>query len=528
VRAIQITEFGGPEVLTPAELPDPQPRRGQVLIEVAAAGVNYADTHQTENTYLMPMKLPLVPGAEAVGSTPDGRRVVALLANGGYAEKVVAREQAVFEVPEGVEDAQALALVLQGTTAWHLLRTSARLARGESVVVSAAAGGVGSIAVQLAKAWGAGRVIALASTERKRELALSLGADAAVDPAEGDLTRSLEQANGGGQVDVVLEMTGGRVTDACLAALAPFGRLAYYGTAGRRAPPSGARRHLPARGGAAGPHRHPVAHDHRQARPGAMKLVTWNVNSLKARLPRVLEFLAEHRPDVLCMQETKVGADAFPHAELAGAGYTAVDHSAGRWAGVAIAAPTPVAPVLVACGLPGEVEPEQARWVEADVAGLRVTTVYVPNGRAVGTPTFEAKLAFLDAMRARIGALLDGGAHPLVVVGDMNIAPTDLDVYDPPAFATSTHVTPDERGRLRDILDLGLVDAFRQLAPERVRYTWWDYRAGHFPKNYGLRIDLALLSDDLVPALRACDIVRDYRKGSKPSDHAPLLVELDR
>lgn len=257
-----------------------------------------------------------------------------------------------------------------------------------------------------------------------------------------------------------------------------------------------------------------------------MKLVTWNVNSLKARLPRVLEFLGEHRPDVLCVQETKVGTDAFPHEELAAAGYVAVDHSAGRWAGVAVLAPARRPPVAVACGLPGEPDPAEARWVEADVAGLRVATVYVPNGRAVGTPTFEAKLAFLDAMRARVAALLAEGAPPLVVAGDLNIAPTDLDVYDPPAFAASTHVTPDERGRLRDLLDLGMVDAYRQLEPERVRYTWWDYRAGHFPKNYGLRIDLALLSGDLIPALHACDIVRDYRKGSKPSDHAPLLVEL--
>lgn len=236
MRAIQITEFGGPEVLTPTELADPEPRRGEILIDVDAAGVNYADTHQAENSYLVPTTLPLVPGAEAVGRAADGRRLVALLNGGGYAEKVVARGETVFEVPEGVDDGQALALVLQGTTAWHLLRTSARLGAGESVVVHAAAGGVGSIAVQLAKTFGAGRVIATASTAEKRELAESLGADAAVDPAAEDLTAALVEANEGQQVDVVLEMTGGPVTDASLAALAPFGRLVFYGMASRRPP----------------------------------------------------------------------------------------------------------------------------------------------------------------------------------------------------------------------------------------------------------------------------------------------------
>ena len=235
MRAIQITEFGGPEVLTLTELPDPTPAEGQTSLDVSTAGVNYADTHQAENSYLAPATLPLIPGAEAVGTTPDGRRVVALLEGGGYAERAVAWEPLTFDVPDGVEDGQALALVLQGTTAWHLLRTSSHLAEGESVVVHAAAGGVGSLAVQLAKRWGAGRVIAVASSEEKRALAQELGADVAIDGAEPDLKDALIAANGGRRVDIVLEMVGGSTFDASLAAMAPFGRLVTYGMASREA-----------------------------------------------------------------------------------------------------------------------------------------------------------------------------------------------------------------------------------------------------------------------------------------------------
>jgi NADPH:quinone reductase len=238
VRAIRITEFGGPEVLRLVDdEPEPSPRPGQVLIDVSHAGINYADTHQAEDSYLAPASLPLVPGAEAVGTTPDGRRVVALLPSGGYAERAVAAEVLTFDLPDAVDDGQALALVLQGTTAWHLLRTCAHLAPGESVVVHAAAGGVGTLAIQLARRWGAGRVIAVASTEDKRGLALELGADEAVDAGEPDLKAALEAANGG-KVDVVLDMVGGRTTDQSLAAVAPFGRLVHYGMASRTAPSS--------------------------------------------------------------------------------------------------------------------------------------------------------------------------------------------------------------------------------------------------------------------------------------------------
>jgi NADPH2:quinone reductase len=238
MRAIQIQEFGGPEVLVERELPDPEPGAGQQLIEVRAAGVNYADTHHAENSYLAPAELPLVPGGEAVGTTQDGRRVVALLGGGGYAEKALAAPALMWEIPDGVTDAQALALVLQGTTAWHLLRTSAQLRPGESVVVHAAAGGVGTLAVQLAKRFGAGRVIGAASSEAKRELVGRLGADAVVDSRAADLTAAIREANEGRPVDVVLEMVGGTTFGASLKALAPFGRVVHFGQAGREGAPT--------------------------------------------------------------------------------------------------------------------------------------------------------------------------------------------------------------------------------------------------------------------------------------------------
>jgi exodeoxyribonuclease-3 len=250
-----------------------------------------------------------------------------------------------------------------------------------------------------------------------------------------------------------------------------------------------------------------------------MKLVTWNVNSLKMRMPRVLEFLAEHAPDVVCLQETKTEAAAFPSDALREAGYSAHHHSAGRWAGVAILARDGVPLEGGACGLPGELVPDEARWCEATAGGLRVASTYVTNGREVGTPTFDEKLAFLDAIGARASELD-------VIMGDFNVAPADIDVYDPAAFAGSTHVTPDERSRLQAILDAGFVDAAAHLYPGEQRFTWWDYRAGHFHKGLGLRIDLALIRADLLPRLRECAIVRDYRKGTKPSDHAPLVLEL--
>jgi exodeoxyribonuclease-3 len=255
-------------------------------------------------------------------------------------------------------------------------------------------------------------------------------------------------------------------------------------------------------------------------------LATWNVNSLKQRLPRVLEFLAAHRPAVVCLQETKVAADTFPHDELAEAGYVAAEHSAGRWAGVAILAPSDRAPSDVVCGLPGEAQPDEARWIEATVGDVRVGSVYVPNGRALDNPAFSDKLAFLDALADRARDLAGAGT-PLVIAGDFNIAPSDADVYDPGVFVGSTHTSAQERERLAAVLDAGLVDAFPHVdTGEGIRFTWWDYRAGHFHKGLGMRIDLVLLSRDLAERCRTCGIDRAFRKGSKPSDHAPLLVDL--
>jgi NADPH2:quinone reductase len=237
MRAVRITEFGGPEVLRIADVASPEPTPGHLLIDVSLAGVNFADTHQAENSYLSAQTLPLIPGAEVVGTVHGtARRVVALAAGGGYAEQTVVNPAFAFDVPPAVSDAQALALVLQGVTAWHVLRTSAHLVADETVVVHAAAGGVGTLAVQLARLWGAGRVIAAASTAEKRALAIELGAHVAVDSTDPDLTGALREANNGHLVDVVLEMNGGRAFDQSLAALAPFGRLVTYGMASRTAP----------------------------------------------------------------------------------------------------------------------------------------------------------------------------------------------------------------------------------------------------------------------------------------------------
>jgi NADPH:quinone reductase len=233
MRAIQVSEFGGPEVLEEVQLPDPEPSDGEVVVRVSRAGINFADTHQTRDEYLAKAELPFVPGGEVSGTTEDGRRVTALLGGGGYAEAVAVPEAILVPLPDAVSDDQAAALLLQGLTARSLLKISARLDPGESVVVHAAGGGTGTLAVQLAKRYGAGRVIALASSEEKRELALRLGADVAVDSRSDDLRDAIVDANGGEKVDVVLEMAGGDAFEASLRALAPFGRLVTFGIASR-------------------------------------------------------------------------------------------------------------------------------------------------------------------------------------------------------------------------------------------------------------------------------------------------------
>jgi NADPH:quinone reductase len=232
VKAIQIDEFGGPEVLQHREVADPEPGEGEVLVEVARSGINFADTHATRNDYLAEQQLPLIPGAEISGRTADGRRVAALLGGGGYAEKVSVPEVMLIPVPDGVDDDQAAGLLLQGLTAMALVRRCARVEPGETLLIEAAAGGTGSLAVQLGKRAGA-KVIGLASSEEKRALVERLGADATVDSRSDDLQEEILAANDGERVDAVLHMSGGAAFDAEFAALAPLGRMVVFGIASR-------------------------------------------------------------------------------------------------------------------------------------------------------------------------------------------------------------------------------------------------------------------------------------------------------
>ncbi|MFB9442921.1 NADPH:quinone oxidoreductase family protein [Dactylosporangium vinaceum] len=237
MRAIQCARFGGPEVLELVETGEPS--GDGLLVEVSAAGVNFADTSRIAGSYHPVPPLPFIPGTEVVGRTGDGRRVLAhTFTGGGFAERVLVAADAAATVPDDVTDTQALALLVQGLTAWHILRGSARLAAGETVVVNAAAGGVGTLAVQLARCFGAGRIIAAASTPERRALALSLGADAAVDGAADGYADRVRAANHGRPVDVILESVGGRVFTAGLDVLAPFGRLVTFGNASREGRPA--------------------------------------------------------------------------------------------------------------------------------------------------------------------------------------------------------------------------------------------------------------------------------------------------
>ncbi|SDT78493.1 quinone oxidoreductase family protein [Actinoplanes derwentensis] len=235
MRAILVSRLGGPEVLEAAELDDPVAEPGRTLVDVTAAGVNYADTHRTDGSYRAAVVLPFVPGTEVAGVGPDGRRVVALLfPGGGYASRASVADGDLVEIPDKVDDASALALLVQGLTAWHLLRGSARLSQGETVVVGAASGGVGTVAVQLAAQFGAGRVIAAASTAQKRERALRLGADVAVDSAADGYAERILEATSGRGADVILDSTGGDTLAAALGGLAHYGRLISYGNASRQ------------------------------------------------------------------------------------------------------------------------------------------------------------------------------------------------------------------------------------------------------------------------------------------------------
>ena len=237
MKAIQISKFGGPEVMEYLDLPDPELKGSEELITVTAIGINYADTHQTENSYLSKQELPLVPGIEVVGTTSDGRRVLAPVGAGGYAQLAAVHPRAMIEIPTGVSDQQALCMLVQGSTAWHILKTVGHVKAGESVVIHAAAGGVGTIAIQLAKMWGA-KVIASTSSPEKSALAKKLGADVTIDANSDDLAAAILAANEGKPVDLILEMVGGKTFDASLAVLAPFGRLITYGMASRTPPAS--------------------------------------------------------------------------------------------------------------------------------------------------------------------------------------------------------------------------------------------------------------------------------------------------
>jgi NADPH2:quinone reductase len=232
MKAIQIQEFGGPDVLELVEIDDPVPGDGEVLVDVARSGVNFADTHATRNDYLAEQTLPLIPGAEISGRTPDGRRVAALVGSGGYAEKALVPESLLIPIPDEVDDDQAAGMLLQGLTAVALVRRCARIEPGETIVVEAAAGGTGTIAVQVAKRAGA-KVIGIASSEEKRALVERLGADATVDSHCEDLGAAIRDANGGERVDAVLHMSGGDAFDAELGVLAPLGRMVVFGIASR-------------------------------------------------------------------------------------------------------------------------------------------------------------------------------------------------------------------------------------------------------------------------------------------------------
>lgn len=237
MKAIQIIKFGGPEVMEYLDLADPIVKGSEELITVSAIGINYADTHQTDNSYLSKQELPLVPGIEVVGTTADGRRVLAPVGAGGYAQLAAVHPSAMIEVPIGVSDQQALCMLVQGSTAWHILKTVGHVKAGETVVIHAAAGGVGTIAIQLAKLWGA-KVIAVTSSPEKVALAKKLGANVTIDANVEDLTAAMLAANDGKPVDLILEMVGGKTFDASLAVLAPFGRLITYGMASRTPPSS--------------------------------------------------------------------------------------------------------------------------------------------------------------------------------------------------------------------------------------------------------------------------------------------------
>jgi exodeoxyribonuclease-3 len=257
-----------------------------------------------------------------------------------------------------------------------------------------------------------------------------------------------------------------------------------------------------------------------------MRIATWNVNSVKQRVPRLLPWLDERRPDVACLQETKLADDAFMEllgGELAKRGYEVAVHGEATWNGVAILSRVGLEDVVAGIeGAPGFPSPE-SRAMSATCDGIRVVSVYVPNGRVPGSEHYRYKLEWLAALRKMVAA----GPEATIVCGDMNIAPTDDDVFDPDAYIGQTHVTPPEREALAELQALGLHDVVRDRWPGERVFTYWDYRAGMFHQDLGMRIDLLLASDPVASRVRAAWVDRHARKGSGPSDHAPVIVDLD-
>lgn len=256
-----------------------------------------------------------------------------------------------------------------------------------------------------------------------------------------------------------------------------------------------------------------------------MRFATWNVNSVKARLPRLLEWLDTTKPDVLALQETKVPADGFPAAEVAELGYQAAAFGLGRWNGVALLSRLGLEDVRHGFpGEPGYPDPE-ARAIGALCGGIRFVSVYVPNGRTPDDPHYAYKLSWLAALKEAL--VPDVAAGPLVVAGDFNVAPTDDDVWDPQVFVGATHVTQPERAAFAAIRDLGLREVIgRPLKGDR-SFTYWDYRAGMFHQNKGMRIDLILASPQIADRVTDAVVDREARKGKGPSDHAPIVVDID-
>jgi exodeoxyribonuclease-3 len=258
----------------------------------------------------------------------------------------------------------------------------------------------------------------------------------------------------------------------------------------------------------------------------AVRIATWNVNSLRMRLPRVEEWLEYARPDVLCMQETKLSDEAFPVMAFNALGYEVAYHGQGQWNGVAIASRIGLDDVVAGFSPVSEPEPIEARLISATCGGVRLSSLYVPNGRSLADEHYQYKLRWLGQIRQWL-ADHHSPSDPIALCGDFNIAPEDRDVYDPAKFTGTTHTSEPERSALREFCQWGLADAFRLLYDEPRLYTWWDYRAGDFHQGRGLRIDLALVSEPLAKAVSWGLVDRNARKGKSPSDHAPLVLDFD-